>query len=104
MTSCRLVANGWDAQPGDMWFAPGWLVGDYLSNEYERDWLGKRPPLVVMLPDGVPFCVDSRAADSKEEGEGWTVTGEPPRITVHPSIQRGDEVHWWLREGELTPA
>jgi hypothetical protein len=93
-----------------MWFAPkmldpehdGFYLEHILSAEYKRDWLGKRPPIFVCLPSasykgGRWFCVDSRA-DGAGEG-GWTVTGEPPCITVTPSINCVGEYHGFIRDG-----
>ena len=118
---CRLiniadrVASG---QPGDMWFNNDMLNREhadywkshYLSNEYMSDWLGKRMPIFVVLPNGDWFCVDSRTRDGEETGQGWTVIGEPPRITVSPSIhvleddEQGNERtrwHGYLKDGVL---
>ncbi len=101
-----------------MWFNDGMVPGDgrssedgrtsyylnhYLSTEYKRDWLGKRPPIFVVLPNGDFFCVDSCAQGSPN---GWTVTGEAPNITVTPSIHvlNGDNStrwHGFLTSGEL---
>ena len=105
--------------PGAMWFNRSMAEGPssvyyrqhYLSNEYMRDWLGKRWPLWVVLPNNDWFCVDSRAAKTRETGEGWTVSGEAPNITVKPSIHvleddgNGSERtrwHGFLTDGVLT--
>lgn len=88
-------------QPGDMWYAPAWLrpaARDSLSPEYFRDWADKRPPLVVYLPSGRPFCVDRKASD----GTWWAVAGEPPNITVNPSINHVGAYHGYLRNGVLS--
>ena len=53
-----------------------------LSKFYWRDWSDKRPPIVVLCPNGREWCVDSVASN----GDGWVVTGEPPNITCQPSI------------------
>lgn len=85
-------------QPGAMWYGH-WIGKDdkfFIAEEYHRDWAGKRPPLFVLLPDGTEFCVDQRATD----GRGWTVTGEAPLITVHPSIDT-QTWHGWLQNGVL---
>ena len=90
---CRLLEHlPEDRLPGDMWFNRNMVEGEnsayyldhYLSEEYKRDWLGKRPPLFVVLPNGDWFCVDSQAA--KNRPHGWTVIGEAPNVTVTPSI------------------
>jgi hypothetical protein len=104
---CRLVdAKATGKQPGDVWFAPWLLEPDWarlLSDEYKRDWMGKRLPLVVRLPNGLDFVVDSPASG---QTSGWTVTGEAPSITVSPSINcwPGDPHGWhgFLQSGVLT--
>jgi hypothetical protein len=90
-------------QVGDMWPAP-WLVeqGDkkfWVSTQYERDWEGKRPPLVVRLPGNVDFCVDQGMLKTRD---GWQVTGSVPRITLSPSINVNGVYHGWIRDGVIT--
>lgn len=115
---CRLVdretqrAKGECLRPGDMWFAPAMLQHEFslkfgLSAEYHRDWFGKRPPIFVMLPCGSWFCVDGAAHEDGSptlpvHGQGWTVTGEAPRITVSPSINAVGRYHGWLLDGVLS--
>ncbi len=108
-----------DAKPGDMWFAP-WMVdafktpeelikSTFVSPEYIRDWLGKRPPIVVILPNGDRFMVDKCCFDmtaGKQSDHGWTVTGEAPNITLSPSINcirdnHAEGYHSYLRNGIL---
>ncbi|MFA6046657.1 MAG: hypothetical protein WC718_16855 [Phycisphaerales bacterium] len=112
---CRLVdretalARGEQSQVGDMWFLPAMLnpehgsfyLDNILSAEYQRDWLGKRPPICVVLPGGHWFNVDSQASGAGDK-HGWTVTGEAPNITVHPSINCVGTYHGWLRNGVLS--
>lgn len=90
-----------DPQPGDIWPAP-WLLRperrDELSPAYFRDHAAKRPPLIVQLPGrGGPFCMDALYAN-----EAWTVTGDPPNITVSPSINAVGDYHGWLQNGVLS--
>jgi hypothetical protein len=76
-----------------------------LSREYLRDWDGKRPPIIVILPNRMPFCVDSCYRDRttpNPDRAGWTVTGEPPQITVSPSINVVGSYHGWLQNGILS--
>lgn len=104
-----------DAKPGDMWFAP-WMINvfktpeeliksTFISPEYIRDWCGKRPPIVVILPNGDRFMVDKCAY---QQDHGWTVTGEAPNITLSPSINCIREehpktgYHGWLQNGILS--
>jgi hypothetical protein len=104
---CRLV--DFEKSPkavGDMWFAP-WINEDsdlqryYCSPEYHRDWLGKRAPLMVRLPNGVDWIVDSPMR-GQPGASGWTVTGEAPSITVMPSINFFGSYHGWLQNGVLS--
>ena len=96
---------------GAMRFAPHVLEGghrDYhlnhfLSDEYKEQWMESRAPLWVNLPGGefgIPFCVDSKASD--QDAKGWTVTGEPPNITVDPSINIEGYWHGWIKNGVIT--
>lgn len=104
---CRLVDGPHGARPGDMWFAHEMVEGEhaafykdhYLSAEYLRDCIGKRPPIIVILPDGSQFCVDSCAKGSTN---GWTVTGREPNITVSPSINAVGRYHGFLSNGVLS--
>lgn len=105
---CRLIEKEEipNAKFGDIWFAP-WLETFAKSPEYERDHRGKRSPLVVYVPPGIPMLLDQPT--SNMNGHGWTVTGEAPNITVHPSIgiykpkgQPGWDYHGWLKDGVLS--
>lgn len=110
---CRLVdleelrSRGEQPKPGDMWYAPWYIKEDgspsgLLSPEFVRDWLGKRPPLVVCLPNGEGLMVDSRYIKGGQvQDHGWTVTGEAPNITVSPSINAVGRYHGWLQNGVL---
>lgn len=91
------------APVGAMWFAPWYLQGGggYLAPEYFTN-NAIRWPVVVVLPDRTNFCVDSRTvSDGKLGDHGWTVTGEPPQLTVTPSIQIGGGWHGYLTAGVL---
>lgn len=92
--------------PGSMYFAPWYLQPDVflwareelLTEHYIQDVMALRPPLMVVLPNGVHFCVDRRATN---HFEGWWVTGEAPLITVSPSIMVGN-YHGFLQNGVFT--
>jgi hypothetical protein len=109
--TCRFVESplGEDKKtPGVLYYAP-WLLerGSTFSLEYERDWRGKRPPICLVIPDYGPVCLD-RAYYPPQGSHGWTITGEVPRITAHPSLgigQRNDGkwfYHGWLKDGVLS--
>lgn len=108
---CRLLPErSENPQPGDMWLAPWMLEGHtpenshfWLSAEYWRDHAGRRPPVVVALPNGALFCPDAPYSCVGDNGvNGWTVTGTAPRITVSPSINLIGRYHGWLRAGVLS--
>jgi hypothetical protein len=95
-------------QIGDMWFAdsedPIWKWElQHLTAYYEEHNKPRRPPLVVMLPSMYPFCVDSCFwRNGKPCKDGWKVTGDPPNITVEPSINIVGDYHGWLRNGVIS--
>lgn len=70
---------------------------NFLSSYYWRDWSDKRPPIILICPNGKEWCIDQRA----NNGEGWVVTGEWPNITCSPSIVVPG-YHGFLRNGEFT--
>lgn len=70
----------------------------YLSRFYWSQWSDKRPPILVICPDGSHWCVDAVSSN----GEGWTVTGTPPKITCSPSIAVSG-YHGYLKDGVFTP-
>lgn len=58
----------------------------------------------IVLPNGTIWYTTERAGAS---GNRWTVTGEPPNITVTPSIDDRDPNrpwHGWIRDGEFVTA
>lgn len=71
---------------GAMWFE----AGDHLRGR-------EGPHLMVTLPDGTRWDVDGPSRD----GTLWTRTGEPPLVTVQPSIA-SPRYHGFLRGGVLT--
>lgn len=94
-------------QPGDMFFAP-WLLSEPAESWAPR-YLAlpepRRAPLVVITPDGRWWCLDQREYDHTRggwHGEGWAMSGEPPLITMSPSINMVGSYHGWLQNGVLT--
>lgn len=78
------------APPGAMWFA---------------DWYDFKGPdghcLVVKTPGG-DWVVDGPAyANGEPVGNGWTRTGEVPKVTASPSIHFVGKYHGFLRAGFL---
>jgi len=107
--------RGFDRNVGHAFYAP-WLLKDphtWLSKQYMTEWLGKRDPIVVVLPMrsgdktiGFHFCIDGPASSGKKNGDeyrdGWTVTGSLPLITVSPSINAEGCYHGWIQNGQIT--
>lgn len=88
---------------GDMWFAPHLLERrDRIAPNYMRDWAGKRLPLIVRLPGAGDFAIDCRFFEGGNYyGDGWTVIGDPPLITVSPSINIVGSYHGYIRNGVI---
>lgn len=74
--------------PGDMWRAPEW---DFAEDGVEC-W-------AIVMPHGSVFYTTD-----KDRGELWNVTGEPPEITVTPSINDPGRWHGFITNGELVDA
>lgn len=100
MTALRVVdppqknghANWWAAEPGDMWPC-AW---ENHRAEY------RSPCWVIRLP-GRAWVWHTNARPSSG-GDFWTVTGEPPQITVTPSINVGPDIwHGFITDGVLSP-
>lgn len=95
-------------QPGAYWFVPAYapdgeqrqhFLDRIASAEYKRDWADKRAPIMVCLPSRSWWLIDQRI-DGNESG--WTITGEAPNLTAHPSINHVGLYHGWLQNGVLT--
>lgn len=108
-TQCFMAESEEDRKrPDAMWFDPtkpevvAMLIDDRpdLSMEYKRDWLGKRSPLAMRLPNGQAWCIDLVASNNRV-GSGWTVIGNAPNITARPSIATST-YHGWLKNGVLS--
>lgn len=84
--------DGFILDPGTMWREP------------EQDTDG-RECWAVVLPNGRVWRTTDPASDPPHAL--WDVSGEPPAITVRPSINdtspRGGW-HGWITNGEMTPA
>lgn len=103
---------------GALWYARG-DDGKVVSEEQSRGmhltqhyWMvnSSRPPLMLALPvrystgPGVgAFCVDGQC-HNKDRGyyDGWTVSGNPPLITINPSVNRVGSYHGWVRNGTVS--
>lgn len=91
---------------GDMWPNPWMLEEPFFLRRLSPAYLAKkheRAPLVVRLPGSTEFCIDTLAwRDGQVYGNGWTVTGEAPRVTLSPSINIVGSYHGWIRDGVIT--
>jgi hypothetical protein len=68
---------------------------EHLVEGRERCW-------VIRLPDPAHWWHTN--GQSSKEGEGfWIVRGEPPKLTVKPSINMVGSWHGWITDGELSP-
>ena len=74
--------NKWDV-PGAMWWG--------VDGDGKRIWM-------VALPGGAVFTSEHIATD----GGRWAVSGEPPNITVSPSINVEGIYHGFIRDGVIT--
>jgi hypothetical protein len=96
--TCRLIpapqteADYAAVRVGDMWYVDPEVC--ILAPEHE----GKRP-IVVCMPGPMNFMIHSAEARSRA---GWTVTGEPPAITMTPSIHTPGVYHGYLTAGVIT--
>lgn len=72
-----------------------------MFDTFWRPELRKEDGLAIsaVCPNGQVWCIDDHAT----QGDGfWTRTGEPPMLTVSPSIVAGD-YHGHLQNGAFTP-
>lgn len=70
-----------------------------LSDQYLAGAIDRRPPLWVILPNGDRFNIDGNV---KGTTRGWNVTGDPPKLTVTPSIDCSPGYHGHLTDGVLS--
>lgn len=119
----RLIENPADAnghidhkrlRVGDVFFIdePEEVLRKYhLTEHYWRDNARNRKPLYVALPikwhDGSTgvqlLLVDGQCYDGQRGYyDGWTVTGTPPQISVHPSINMVGHYHGFIQNGVIT--
>ena len=74
-----------------MWRDPAW------DDDDRERW-------AIVLPNGTVWYTTDIASGTHER---WEITGEPPNITVTPSIDDrwpGNPWHGWIRNGELVDA
>jgi hypothetical protein len=77
-----------EAPPGALWDA-WWLHGARTGT---AEYGGPDGRVIMVKTPAGPWVVDGPPADRPEQK--WTRTGEPPRITVRPSIRIGSPVRY----------
>lgn len=82
---------------GDMWYDDR-QTPDYLAAIRHHDHAGKRP-LIVVLPGPVHFAVYGPASTT---GTPWQVSGDPPNLTIVPSINVHGVYHGFIQAGVIT--
>jgi hypothetical protein len=103
-------ADKYPKEVGDMWFGkalpisnmPGRYIdlsSGELSDQYVQERMALRPPVLVKMPNGEVFSVDASVSG---KSSGWAVTGEPPNITMSPSINLVGRYHGWLQNGVIS--
>jgi hypothetical protein len=102
-------ATGDKPVPGDIFYAAHELDEPYRSWLSSKYWALPEPrrlPIVVVLPNGVWFCVDQQASGNRGQPEepGWDVSGSIDCLTVKPSINIVGSWHGYLTDGILRPA
>jgi hypothetical protein len=107
---------GMDLRIGDMWFhselfrdAAGYLDWPFMMSksprlsDFYKQHNTRREPVLVWMPCKEVFCVDGMCWNhDRVFYEGWEVTGEPPLITVSPSINILGAYHGWIRDGIIS--
>jgi hypothetical protein len=78
------------APPGAMWIA--WWYSDI------KEWCGPDGRALMLMTPAGSWHIDGPSRN----GNGWTRSGVPPKVTANPSILIGDNrYHGWLRDGWL---
>lgn len=99
-------ARPWnDLPPGSFWRVPlvdlengkHWYLVRDLSPEFLAT--GRDYVIFITLPGGAEWSPDCL---SSESGQGWTVSGELPAITVTPSVDQIGRYHGFVQNGALT--
>lgn len=100
---CRLIKEpsiaDWDKiRPGDMWFISRTSGADQLAPEHAT-----RRQLVVCLPGPTHFAVYGPTWTKDGAGpHGWNVVGDPPNLTITPSINCSGVYHGYITNGVIT--
>lgn len=74
----------------------------FLSPQYFATHAAHRQPLVVELPSG-HFCIDSSyIKKGVPQDSGWAVTGDPPNVTLTPSVNIEGSYHGFITNGVIS--
>lgn len=73
-----------------------------VSPQYLAQHANRRPPLAVELPCG-HFCIDSVTMNDGVPGDsGWAVCGDPPNVTLAPSVNIKGGWHGFIQNGVIS--
>lgn len=72
-------------------------VGAMWHSSLQPEAYGE-PSLCVVLPGKVIWHMHHEGTN----GHRWQITGEPPTITAHPSINYVGTYHGWVRDGVVS--
>lgn len=89
---------------GDMWYL-NLPQEELLKRNLTAQYFSKnsnRKPLVVLLPGKTYFLIDGKCFNHQRGYyDGWEVNGDPPNITVSPSINIEGRYHGFLQNGVI---
>jgi hypothetical protein len=99
----------WNLPVGAAWYDPrvAELMKDGIASKYVQQHAARRPPIMVMLPGFIRYCLDTRQCTAERGwfGDGWDVVGDlsnPAGVTVSPSINIRPSYHGWLQNGVIS--
>ena len=83
--------SGREIRPGDFFYRTDRLDGRIKWIEF---WIpGQRAPFQASIAPQKNAC-----------GASWTLSGDPDRPTLHPSVNVKDIWHGWIRDGVAVAA
>ena len=98
-----------DLRIGDLFFAncephqrkfwPYIYSQEHLLSDYYKEIRSERPPLLVILPGQVAFCVDAKNWNHFGLYDGWRVTGEIPKISIDGVVTLDNVYSGTIRNG-----
>jgi hypothetical protein len=102
--------TGKEPRVGDMFYMPSDWARRQPKNSWTPRYLAKpargRRALMIVFPGPRWLCIDQRYFDFKNQGgwygDGWAISGEPPRLTLSPSVNLASSYHGHLQNGTIT--